>query len=110
MLIWTVSSFNVEVRSCDSHKCLVYHLVIESKLALSVSWCICRSTFTEFSSKFGKNERFKAVDRLKEREALFNEYITELKKSKKDAEKAVKHKEDKVSSSHLLSSISLNNS
>ena len=61
-------------------------------------YSIVRSTFVEFSSsKYIRDERFKAVERMKEREALFVEYIQEMKRSKKEAEKAAKSKEEKVS-------------
>ena len=55
-----------------------------------------RSTFSEFSSKFSRDDRFKAVERAKERETLFAEFISEMKKLKKDNEKAAKSKEEKV--------------
>lgn len=48
------------------------------------------------SSKFNRDERFKAVERMKERETLFVEYIQEMKKSKKEAEKAARSHEEKV--------------
>jgi transcription elongation regulator 1 len=55
-----------------------------------------RSTFSEFSSKFSRDDRFKAVERAKERETLFAEFISEMKKLKKDNEKAAKSKEEKI--------------
>ena len=48
------------------------------------------------SSKFSRDERYKAVERMKEREALFVEYIQEMKKNKKEAEKAARTQEEKV--------------
>ena len=48
------------------------------------------------SSKFSRDERFKLVERMKEREALFVEYIQEMKRNKKEAEKAARSQEEKV--------------
>ena len=48
------------------------------------------------SSKFSRDERYKAVERMKEREVLFVEYIQEMKKNKKEAEKAARTQEEKV--------------
>ncbi len=47
-----------------------------------------RSSFSEFAAKYSKDDRFKAVERMREREQLFNEYLVELKKS------AAKQKEE----------------
>lgn len=44
------------------------------------SFVFFRSTFSEFASKFGKDERFKAVEKMREREQLFSEFLGELKK------------------------------
>ena len=43
--------------------------------------------------KYGKNDKFKGIDKMKERETLFVEYITELKKREKAG---VKVKQEKV--------------
>lgn len=50
-------------------------------------------TFSEFASKHGRDAKFKAVERMREREALFNEFIQESKR-KKTTE--AKNKLDKV--------------
>lgn len=43
-----------------------------------------RTTFTEFSSKHGKDERFRAIEKIRDREAYFHEYVQELKVQEKD--------------------------
>ena len=46
-----------------------------------------RSSFSDFASKYSKDSRFKAIEKMREREQMFTDYLTELKK-------ASKHKED----------------
>ena len=42
-----------------------------------------RWTFLDFCSKFSRDEKFKVVEKMKERESLFNEFITDLRKREK---------------------------
>ena len=57
-------------------------------------------TFSEFARLYGRDERFKAVDKKREREVMFADYLTELKKSTREREgqqrQAVKSRADKV--------------
>ncbi|XP_013135865.1 PREDICTED: transcription elongation regulator 1-like [Papilio polytes] len=47
-----------------------------------------KSSFTEFSSKHGRDDRFKGIEKARDREKFFNEYIVEVrKKEKEDKEK-----------------------
>lgn len=39
-----------------------------------------RSSFSEFASKYGKDERFKAVEKMRDREQMFTDFLAELKK------------------------------
>ena len=50
-----------------------------------------RMTFSEFARLHGKDERFKAIEKKREREAIFSEYVTDLKKSSR--ERDGQHKE-----------------
>jgi len=43
-----------------------------------------RSTFNEFASRHSKDERFRAVERIRDRESWFHEYVQELKTREKD--------------------------
>ncbi|UJR30629.1 hypothetical protein I4U23_018153 [Adineta vaga] len=43
-----------------------------------------KTTFTEFSSRHGKDERFRAIEKIRDREAWFHEYVQELKTQEKD--------------------------
>ena len=47
-----------------------------------------KTTFTEFSSKYGKDDKFKAVDKSRERESLFNEHIIDLRRREKEERQA----------------------
>jgi transcription elongation regulator 1 len=39
-----------------------------------------RSSFSEFATKYGRDERFKSVDKMREKESLFNEYLIEVRR------------------------------
>ena len=52
-----------------------------------------RMTFSEFACLHGKDERFKAIEKKREREAIFSEYVTDLKKSSREREMDRQHKE-----------------
>lgn len=59
-------------------------LLIESKLS-------ARTTYSEFANKYSKDDRFKGIEKSRERESLFNEYMLEVKK--KDREERLAKKE-----------------
>lgn len=44
----------------------------------------CRSSYTEFSAKHGKDSRLKGIEKARDRETYFNEYIAELRKRDKE--------------------------
>ncbi|KHN82103.1 Transcription elongation regulator 1 [Toxocara canis] len=52
------------------------------------SWCGSilwdRSSFSSFASKWGKDSRFKGVEKMREKEDIFNEYVQELYKKEKE--------------------------
>ena len=50
-----------------------------------------RTTYSEFANKFSKEDRFKGIEKSRERESLFNEYMIEIKK--KDREERTAKKE-----------------
>lgn len=50
-----------------------------------------KMSYPEFSQKYGKDVRFRNVDRSRDRESIYNEFITELKK--KDRENREKNRE-----------------
>ena len=60
-----------------------------------------RSSFSEFALRYGKDERFKMVEKMREREQIFSDYLQELKKAGKHKGEGSTHsssKPDKVPS------------
>uniref|UniRef100_A0A4W4FZX6 Transcription elongation regulator 1 n=1 Tax=Electrophorus electricus TaxID=8005 RepID=A0A4W4FZX6_ELEEL len=53
-----------------------------------------RTTFSEFASKHAKDPRFKNIEKMKDREALFTEFMTAFRKKEKEDSK---NKGEKVS-------------
>nr|XP_006816425.1 PREDICTED: transcription elongation regulator 1-like [Saccoglossus kowalevskii] len=43
-----------------------------------------RTTFSEFATKYAKERRFKIIDKMREREGLFNEYMLQVRKKEKE--------------------------
>merc|ERR1712099_192978 len=52
-----------------------------------------KSGFSDFANKNGKDERFKGVEKMRERESLFNEHLSELRR---------KEKEDRIAREKLI--------
>ncbi|XP_049540078.1 transcription elongation regulator 1 isoform X1 [Anopheles darlingi] len=52
-----------------------------------------KSSFSDFSLKYGKDDRFKAIEKNRERESLFNEFIVEIRKREKEEKQ---HRKDQV--------------
>ncbi|VDK78127.1 unnamed protein product [Onchocerca ochengi] len=51
-----------------------------------------RSSFSSFASKWGKDSRFKGVEKMRDKEDIFNEYVQELEKKEKEERKERKEK------------------
>uniref|UniRef100_A0A8D8VEZ3 Transcription elongation regulator 1 n=1 Tax=Cacopsylla melanoneura TaxID=428564 RepID=A0A8D8VEZ3_9HEMI len=51
-----------------------------------------KSSFSDFSGKFGKDDRFKNIEKMRERESLFNEFIIDVRRREKE-EKIVKREQ-----------------
>lgn len=52
------------------------------------STVLYRSSFSDFAQKHGRDERFKNVEKMRERESLFNEYLLEVRKREKEEKTA----------------------
>lgn len=52
-----------------------------------------KTSFSEFAMKYGKDDRFKGIEKMKERESLFTEFMAELKKKEKEN---LRLKQDKI--------------
>lgn len=84
---------------------LKYRTGIDRERLLLYQYLEClryRMMFSEFAGKYGREPRFKAVDKMKEREALYNEFLKEAK-HKKTTE--AKERNAKVSKVACLGSI-----
>ncbi|XP_022663575.1 transcription elongation regulator 1-like isoform X2 [Varroa destructor] len=51
-----------------------------------------RSSFSEFASKHGKDDRFKGVEKMRDRESLFNDHLAEVKRREREEKSALKDK------------------
>lgn len=51
-----------------------------------------KTSFHEFAHKNSKDERFRAIDKQKDRENLFNDYISELRRKEKEEKAAQREK------------------
>uniref|UniRef100_A0A069DXB0 Putative transcription factor n=1 Tax=Panstrongylus megistus TaxID=65343 RepID=A0A069DXB0_9HEMI len=60
-----------------------------------------KSSFGDFATKYAKDERFKNIEKMRERESLFNEYILEVRKREKE-EKVQKRDQIKKDFLNLL--------
>lgn len=84
----------VHIHQCSLSSCILVHTV-----APYVGCHHCRSNFSDFAFKYGRDERFKLVEKMREREQLFTDFIAELKRANKhkDEQKySAKSKEDMV--------------
>lgn len=67
---------------------------------LPLFFYIFRTTFSEFAAKHAKDMRFKAIEKMKDREAIFTEFMTSLRKKEKENSK---NRGEKVSIDGLFS-------
>lgn len=63
-----------------------------------------RSSFSDFAQKYGKDDRFKNIDKMRERESLFNEYLLDVRKREKE-EKLQRREQVSTQGIHTLSKI-----
>lgn len=67
--------------------CLVVAIICEPDYFVSPSFAF-RTTFSEFAMKHGRDQRFKNIDKMKDREAIFVEFMTAMKKREKEDSKS----------------------
>lgn len=53
-----------------------------------------RMNFSDFAAKNAKDERYRSIEKMRDREALFNEYMTDFKKNERER---LKIRDEKVS-------------
>ena len=54
-----------------------------------------RTTYSEFANKYSKDDRFKGIEKSRERESIFNEYMIEVKRKDRDERIAKKEQAKK---------------
>lgn len=68
------------------------HIIKNSKVFKNISCfflfaVLSRTTFSEFAVKFGRDSRFKTIEKMKDREAIFVEFMTAMRKREKEDSK-----------------------
>ena len=53
-----------------------------------------RMNFSDFAAKNAKDERYRSIEKMRDREALFNEYMTDFRKNERER---LKIRDEKVS-------------
>lgn len=51
-----------------------------------------RSSFNDFTAKYGKDERFKGVEKMRDREQIFSDYVIELRQREKEESRTHREK------------------
>lgn len=51
---------------------------------LSIFFLCFRLFFSEFVLKYGKDERFKGIEKMRERESIFSDYCSDLRRKEKE--------------------------
>lgn len=70
-----------------------------------------RTTFSEFAAKHSKDPRFKAIEKMKDRETMFTEFMAALrKKDKEDSKNKVEKVCHRPPTTTLKSSLALTGS
>ncbi|XP_028840472.1 transcription elongation regulator 1-like [Denticeps clupeoides] len=59
----------------------------EFKRMIEEARLLSRTTFSEFASRHGKDPRFKAIEKMKDREVIFTEFMTAFRKKEKEDSK-----------------------
>ncbi|VEL31021.1 unnamed protein product [Protopolystoma xenopodis] len=73
----------------EKFKELLKEAKLTSKLNIIYPQTLVRSSFADFSSKYCKDERFKGIEKMRERESIFQDFLADLR----HREKEDKHKE-----------------
>ncbi|CAG5125745.1 unnamed protein product [Candidula unifasciata] len=51
-----------------------------------------KMSFSDFAAKYGKDERFRGIDKMRDRESMFLDYISELRKREKEEKSVLKER------------------
>ena len=59
-----------------------------------------RSSFSDFASKYGKDDRFKGIEKMRERESLFTDFVSDVRRREKEEKSSQREKVGNTSNSH----------
>uniref|UniRef100_A0AAY4CT09 Transcription elongation regulator 1 n=1 Tax=Denticeps clupeoides TaxID=299321 RepID=A0AAY4CT09_9TELE len=65
----------------------ILHCREEFKKMLEEAKLSIRTTFSDFAARHAKDPRFKAIEKMKDREAIFTEFVTAMRKKDRDGTK-----------------------
>jgi hypothetical protein len=51
-----------------------------------------RSSFSDFAGKYGKDDRFKGIEKMRERESMFSDYVSEVRRREKEEKSSQREK------------------
>ncbi|GBM20053.1 Transcription elongation regulator 1 [Araneus ventricosus] len=54
-----------------------------------------KSTFSDFAQRYGKDERFKAIEKMRDRESIFNDYLQDVRRKERDERSSQREKSKK---------------
>jgi FF domain len=79
---------------------------VKSVISVIKAWVFHhRSSYGDFAAKYGKDERFKGIDKTREREQIFNDYLSELRHKEKEESRTQREKVFLISLIVLLEGI-----
>ena len=59
-----------------------------------------RSSFSDFASKYGKDDRFKGIEKMRERESLFTDFVSDVRRREKEEKSSQREKVGSINDSH----------
>ncbi|GIY85993.1 transcription elongation regulator 1 [Caerostris darwini] len=54
-----------------------------------------KSSFSDFAQRYGKDERFKAIEKMREKENIFNDYLQDLRRKEREERSSQREKSKK---------------
>ncbi|GIX95506.1 transcription elongation regulator 1 [Caerostris extrusa] len=54
-----------------------------------------KSSFSDFAQRYGKDERFKAIEKMREKEIVFNDYLQDLRRKEREERSSQREKSKK---------------
>ena len=51
-----------------------------------------RASFSDFAAKYSKEERFKGIEKMRDRESLFNDFVQEVRRKEREESRSLKEK------------------